>query len=133
MQRDLTDRNKKSMRITVIKSVFVSLIFVIYTVLLFVSTTMKVPSDILLSPGIDKIIHFTQFFIFALLLFFLLNTFKIIKMFIIGSIIGIFMSIFFEYSQLSLNYRTFSYYDMLANILGFIIGMGVYRWIFYRQ
>jgi glycopeptide antibiotics resistance protein len=127
------DNNSRLKRIKIVKSIVALIVFIAYTILLFISLTMNLPSEITLSQGADKIIHFILFFIFAILLFFVLDVFGIKRMFIIGSIIGILISIIFEFTQLNLNYRTFSFYDIVANILGFMIGMGVYKWIFFRQ
>jgi len=115
------------------KNIIMLFAFIVYTILIIVANTITIDNELIQKEGVDKIMHFTQFFIFALILLALLNSFKVKHLFLIALLLGLSFSIIFELIQLGIYHRTFSYYDMIANILGLIIGIGIYKWIFYKQ
>ena len=85
--------------------------------------------------GFDKIVHFTQFFIFAIILFMFLQQYikKHKNIYITGILIGIIILSLTEISQLFITTRHFSFYDLLANFLGFTSGVVIHKWIFFKQ
>jgi VanZ family protein len=112
----------------------ITAVLVLYIALLFVGAVIKVPAEISSITNGDKIIHFMEYFILALVLFKSLQLYKLkkINIYVLGIIIGIVFMLLSETVQLFVPGRSFSFYDMLADFMGFIIGMGVFKWIFFR-
>jgi VanZ family protein len=112
------------------------IVLIIYIVLLFIGATIYIPNDTTPSfRGFDKIVHFTQFFIFAIILLLFLQNYKKThkNIYIIGALIGIIVLSLTELSQIFITYRHFSFYDLVANFLGFTSGMVIHKWMFFRQ
>lgn len=78
------------------------------------------------SIGSDKILHILEYLILAYLIF---TTQKILKQKLwVSLIILTIIAIGTEIIQNQLSYRTFSYFDMIANFIGIGIA-GVLKWI----
>lgn len=81
-----------------------------------------------LFEGADKVVHFLMYFIFSFLLCWALKTERKFKRWLLVIPVAIGWGIFMEYTQLSMHLgRSFSWYDILANCLGVIGGIAIYR------
>ncbi|MBL7965359.1 MAG: VanZ family protein [Prolixibacteraceae bacterium] len=78
-------------------------------------------------PGLDKMVHFMMYFIFSLLFCWTLRTEKhFLRLgFVVVTTIG--WGVFMEAIQLYMHLgRNFSWYDILANSLGSVLGILIY-------
>jgi VanZ family protein len=108
-------------------------ILIIYIALIFIGAIITVPGNIEIVNGNDKVIHFFEFFVLAIILFKTLQLYKFKHMYILGIILGIAFMIASELVQGFVPSRSISIYDFIADTSGFILGLGVFRWIFYKQ
>ena len=89
-----------------------------------------IPSQILLFPNFDKVIHFGMYFVLVLFLVFPLLKIKAVNTYLIAFLIAVLLGGILEILQatIAIN-RTGSYIDFLANLSGAIFGLIVYKWI----
>jgi len=81
-----------------------------------------------LFEGADKIVHFFMYFIFSFLLCWALKIESKFQRWVLVLPVGIGWGIFMEYTQLSMHIgRSFSWYDILANSLGVIGGIVIFK------
>lgn len=108
----------------------IRIVLIIIYVGCIVALSLLPPQDFPKMPlfeGADKVIHFLMYFIFSLLFCWAIKTeLKYSRLFIIiPGTIG--WGIFMEYMQLSMHAgRSFSWYDILANSIGVLVGILVY-------
>jgi len=82
-----------------------------------------------LFEGADKIVHFFMYFIFSFLLCWALKIESKFQRWVLVLPIGIGWGIFMEYTQLSMHMgRSFSWYDVMANSFGVMVGIVFYRY-----
>ena len=107
-----------------------TILFIIYACLVItLSSIPNIPTPELpdkISP--DKIAHFTQYFIFAFLYFKFRESRGGYKKDILIELffLGILISILNELYQICIPGRTFSWWDTLANLFGFLSWIGLY-------
>lgn len=102
-------------------------LFVIgWTVFIFYSSTANFPLGLKKVIFLDKIIHFFQYGLLAWLLFKTINTnfvnLSFRRIFLLVLLIGFFYGVGIECYQYFLPFRSFSFLDMGANLLGLIVG-----------
>jgi VanZ family protein len=91
--------------------------------LLPVQDLPKVP----LFPGADKMIHFMMYFIFSLLSCWALKTEEHFYRLFLIVLLTVGWGILMEYIQLAMHMgRNFSWYDVVANSIGVLIGILIY-------
>jgi VanZ family protein len=91
---------------------------VLYIVAVILATTLPVPkTDI---TRYDKVIHFAMFFILTLLL--LTLSFPKYKKFFVG-FIAVDLAAITEIVQIAIPYRSFSWFDIIADIIGIVSGL----------
>jgi len=82
-----------------------------------------------LFEGADKIIHFFMYFILSFLLCWALKIENKFQRWLLVLPVGIGWGIFMEYTQLSMHLgRSFSWYDVLANSFGVMLGIVVFKY-----
>ena len=107
-------------------------LFFLYLIILFLLMVMTIKTDQIGVPSfifgiaIDKVVHFTLFFPYPLLIWLAFNeyfikVFKNLTILIIG-ISGFVLAFVAEYMQSFNPYRNFDLYDILANIIAIIAG-----------
>ncbi|MDP8201372.1 MAG: VanZ family protein [Candidatus Tenebribacter burtonii] len=95
--------------------------FYIWTGIIFTLTSIpKLQSPINDTLNIDKLAHFTIYMIFAYLFMKMFDTEQYTQKLKLLSILAVFIPIFDELHQIPIPGRSFSYYDILADFLGFI-------------
>jgi VanZ family protein len=94
---------------------------------------ITVPSGLEPVASKDKLLHFTEFLAFSLILFNVLQVFKVKKIYVSGLMTCVVFIVLSEVVQMFVPNRTFSYLDMLADFAGVIVGTAVFTWIFYRK
>ena len=107
-------------------------ILIIYLILMFIGAIITVPSDFKMVSNNDKLFHFFEFFVLAIILFKTLQAYKFKRLYLLGIFLGFVFMFLSELIQGFTPSRSLSYYDFLADAIGFIIGIGVFRWIFYK-
>jgi VanZ family protein len=124
---------KSTLNISLVKKkVFILGVLIVYILLLLFAAIGTVPSGVPNFNGADKLVHFFEFFFFALIILNFLQIYGSKKIFTRGLLIGIGFALFSEYSQLFTISRTFSTYDLFADFVGLIVGMGVFKWMFFK-
>jgi len=113
--------------------IVMSIVFLLYISLLFIGATISVPSNLSIVSNNDKLLHFSEFFFLSILLFLVLQSYKTRNIYMKGVVLGVLFILLSEGVQILTQTRTFSFYDMIADILGFTIGIGVFKWIFFKQ
>ena len=103
------------------------LILYLAIISLFMTAIMVVPSGLADVAKNDKIIHFVQFLVLAILLLKVLEVYGYTRVYLDGLMIGLAIMILSESLQLLVPHRTFSVYDMIANFSGFLVGMLTFR------
>lgn len=108
----------------------------IFIVLLYAGSiavlSMLPPQDLPSIPlfeGADKVVHFLMYFIFSFLLCWAFKTENKFRRWIWVTSIAICWGIFMEYIQLFMHLgRSFSWYDVMANSFGVMVGIVFYRY-----
>ena len=107
-------------------------ILLVYVALLIVGAVVSTPAQIQQVNNLDKLFHFVEFLILAVLLLKTLQAFKFKNTYALSIIFGLLLMIFTEWIQSFIPYRTSSIVDFAFDAAGFAAGMLVFRWIFYR-
>lgn len=95
--------------------------FYVWTIILFTLTSIpKLHAPIDDSLNIDKLAHFTVYMIFAFLFMKMFGKKQYSSKLRLLSILAVFIPIFDELHQIPIPGRSFSYYDILADFLGFL-------------
>jgi VanZ family protein len=93
----------------------------------------------LVPPGVDKVLHFVEFFILAILIYFSIDAFGFDKIFIFVStfLVALFIALLSEFIQLWFTKgRVFSWFDFVADALGIcfaLLLLVVYEWMSSKQ
>lgn len=103
-----------------LKHVLLGLLLV-YTAGLFVVATLPGSSQILASAANDKVVHFAEFFIFALILLTTLSYYDEKGMWWKGIVFSVVAIIISEVVQLFVPGRSFSVFDIAADVLGIAV------------
>lgn len=78
-------------------------------------------------PGFDKLVHFTMYFIFSLLLSWALKTELNYSWLFLVIPVTVGWGVFMEFMQQEMHLgRTFDTHDMIANTIGVVFGIVVY-------
>lgn len=95
--------------------------FYVWTVILFTLTSIpKLQSPLNDSLNIDKLAHFTVYLIFAYLFMKMFERSQYIQKLKLLSVLAVIIPVFDELHQIPIPGRTFSYFDILADFLGFL-------------
>ena len=96
--------------------------FYVWAVILFTLTSIpKLQSPLDDSLNIDKLAHFIVYMIFAYLFMKMFKQDQYIQKLKLLSILAVIIPIFDELHQIPIPGRSFSYYDILADFLGFLM------------
>lgn len=107
-------------------------LLILYIVVMMIGFLITVPKNLEVINNNDKLIHFAEFFVLTVLALKTFQLFRFKHHYIIGIIFCLMFVVFSESLQSLIPSRSFSYYDMLADALGIIVGLGVFKWIFSR-
>lgn len=105
-------------------------LLILYIVVMMIGFLITVPKNLEVINNNDKLIHFAEFFVLSILALKTFQLFKFKHYYIIGIIFCLVFVVLSESLQSLVPSRSFSYYDMLADLLGIIVGLGVFKWIF---
>jgi len=114
------------------KKVIFSVLSAIYVLVLLIGAFSSNVGETLSQPGFDKIVHFFGFFVLSLLLFITLKFYKVKNNYIIAFTASLLIGVFIELVQLLIPNRSFSFLDILADLLGIIIAL-VLVWSFSKR
>jgi VanZ family protein len=112
------------------KKLVFTIISAIYVIILFLGATFIKLGDFS-TPGSDKGLHFIGFFILTILLIFTFKNYTAKRVYLKSLIVAIIIGIIIEIIQLFIPTRTFSWYDLVADLGGIFLGM-VLAWTFSR-
>lgn len=73
----------------------------------------------------DKMVHFAEFFIFTFLLLMTLSFYDVKDKYLIGFTVALLVVIVSELIQIPIASRSFSIKDMIADVAGVIVAMGI--------
>jgi VanZ family protein len=125
------------MRLVKNKNSFYTLLFILYTIAVIILTTypkLKSPIEFLDSLSPDKIVHFLMYFFFA----FTYYKFRQIRNIAVKEImvelflLAMIISVFSDIAQIPIPGRQFSWWDITANLLGFLTCMTII-WFYNRK
>ena len=103
------------------KKKYYKIAFYIWTGIIFTLTSIpKLQTPINDTLSIDKLAHFTVYMIFAFLFMKMFKTKQYTQKLKLLSILAVLVPIFDELHQIPIPGRFFSYYDILADLLGFL-------------
>ena len=104
------------------KNKYYKIAFYIWAGVIFTLTSIpKLQSPLDDSLNIDKLAHFIVYMIFAYLFMKMFDTKQYIQKLKKLYVLAVFIPIFDELHQIPIPGRSFSYYDILADFLGFFI------------
>jgi VanZ family protein len=83
-------------------------------------------------PGFDKVLHFFGFFVLSVLLLLTFEYYKLSYKYVAVFLVALGIGILIEAVQLGIPGREFSLWDILADVLGIIVG-SVLVWSFSRH
>jgi VanZ family protein len=106
------------------KTVFL-LLLIAYIIILIIGAVITIPSGVV--SGNDKLFHFLEFFGLSIILLETLQMYNFKHYYIIGAIFVLLFVPFSEYIQTFTSIRTYSYYDMLADLSGIIVGFTLFK------
>ncbi|MGV8162107.1 MAG: VanZ family protein [Candidatus Nanoarchaeia archaeon] len=106
---------------------------VLYVLILFIGAIISIPADLSIVNNNDKLIHFLEFFILAILLLKTLQAYNLKNIYALSIIIGVVFMVLSEVMQSFIPNRTFSYYDFIADIAGFTCGALIFKWMYFKQ
>jgi len=102
--------------------------FFVWTVIIFTLTSIpKLQSPLHDSLNVDKLAHFTVYLIFAYLFMRMYDKSQYNKKLKFITILAFIIPVFDELHQIPIPGRSFSYYDLLADFLGFLTVMIYFR------
>ena len=103
------------------KKKFYKIAFYFWAVIIFTLTSIpKLHTPMSDTLDIDKLAHFTVYMIFAFLFMKMFDTKQYAQKLKLLSILAVLIPIFDELHQIPIPGRFFSYYDILADLLGFL-------------
>jgi VanZ family protein len=111
------------------RKIVLTVISVIYLIILLIGAFAVNLGSEESSPGSDKGLHFMGFLVLILLLIFTLKDYTQKRVYLKSLIAAIITGIIIEVVQLFIPARTFSWYDIVADLGGIFLGM-VLAWTF---
>lgn len=110
------------------KKKYYKIAFYIWTGIIFTLTSIpKLQSPINDSLNIDKLAHLIVYLIFAFLFMKMFDRKQYIQKLKLLSVLAVIIPIFDELHQIPISGRYFSYYDILADFLGFLMVIIYYK------
>jgi VanZ family protein len=106
---------------------FFALLLIIYIIALFYFATKPHIEKLVPNIGYDKILHFTEFFVFAILLLKTLDLYHVKYASLVFFGICFVIGIISEIVQVLVPSRTFSWLDYTADILGIVSAFIIYH------
>lgn len=105
-------------------------LLIIYIALMMIGFLITIPKNFESINQNDKLIHFLEFFVLSILIFKVFQLFRFRHYYILGILFCLMFIVLSEYLQSFIPSRSSSYFDMIADFFGVIIGLGVFKWIF---
>ena len=105
-------------------------LLILYIVVMMIGFLITVPGNLDIINNNDKLIHFAEFFVLSILALKTFQLFKFKQHYILGVLFCLVFVVLSESLQSLIPSRNFSYYDMIADLLGIVVGVGVFKWIF---
>lgn len=105
-------------------------LLILYIIVMMVGFLIAIPKNLDVLSNNDKLIHFAEFFVLSILALKTFQLFKFKYYYALGILFCLIFVVLSESLQSLIPSRSFSYYDMIADLLGIIIGIGVFKWIF---
>jgi VanZ family protein len=115
------------------KKHWLTIISILYIIAMIIGAIIPNPSAVPGFSGNTKIFHFIGFFILAIMVLKTIELYKFKHYYILGALCLLMMIYITEWLQTLVPTRHFLYTDMLIDGAGCLLGLGVYRWIFYKQ
>lgn len=117
------------------KKLWMTVILVVYIIVMIIGAIITTPGDIKAVNNNDKLLHFMEFYVLSIILLKTLQVYDFKHHYIIGVVVALLFIPVSELIQMLTPSRSFSYYDMLADLLGVIAGLvafklGVSKWRF---
>jgi VanZ family protein len=116
-----------------LKKLMLTSVLVLYVLAMIIGAIIPNPQDVPVFSGNTKYFHFFGFIILAIITLKTLELYNFKQKYILSAILLVLFIFLTECLQLLVSTRHFRYTDMLIDALGCIIGVGLYRWIFYRR
>lgn len=105
-------------------------LLILYILIMMIGFLMTIPKNLEIVNNNDKLIHFAEFFVLSILALKTFQLFKFKNYYIIGILFCLVFVVLSESLQSLVPSRNSSYYDVIADIFGIVIGLGVFKWIF---
>jgi len=114
------------------KKIILTVISAIYLIILFIGAFAVNLGTSDSVPGSDKGLHFIGFLILTLLLIFTFKGYTKKRVYLKSLIVAIIIGIIIEVAQLFIPARTFSWYDIVADLGGIFLAM-VLAWMLSKR
>jgi len=114
------------------KKIVFTVLSVIYLIILFIGAFAVKAGNISKASNFDKVLHFFGFLILAILLLVTFEHYKLGNKYVSVFIIALGIGILIEAIQLFIPGREFSLLDILADVLGVIVGL-LLTWSFSKR
>jgi len=101
-------------------------ILIVYVVVLMIGAVITIPKGVV-TGNTDKYMHFLEFFGLSLIIVKTLQVFRAKLPYIMGFVVSCIIGLLSEIVQLATITRTFSVYDLLADLIGIIVGLVFFR------
>lgn len=108
-------------------------LLIVYILVMMFGFFITVPKNLDVVNNNDKLIHFVEFFVLVIISLKVFQMFNVKHYYIFGVLLCLVFVVLSESLQSLIPSRSFSYYDILADVLGIISGMVVFKWIFSKQ
>ncbi|HIH32092.1 TPA: hypothetical protein HA235_05280 [Candidatus Woesearchaeota archaeon] len=105
-------------------------LLIVYILIMMFGFLITVPKDLDAVNDNDKLIHFAEFFVLVIISLKVFQMFNVKHYYVFGIVFCLIFVVLSEYLQSMIPSRSFSYYDMLADTFGIIVGIGVFKWTF---
>lgn len=107
------------------KKILFTVLLVVYTIAMFAAAALDQVAQIPSGFGSDKIIHFTEFFILMLILLKTFSYYSFKRQWLAALGVAITLAILSEVVQIFVPSRNFSYYDLIADLLGISLALAL--------
>lgn len=105
------------------KKIIFTVILVIYAIAMVAGAALEKAASLPINVGNDKILHFTEFFILMLILLKALSHYNFKRHYIPALLIATGFAVFTEVIQIWISYRSFSVYDLVADMAGILLAL----------
>jgi VanZ family protein len=110
-----------------------TVILVAYVLLMIVGAIIPNPQDVPIFSGNTKYFHFLGFLVLSMMVLKTLDLYSCKhKNWISAVLLAVFIFLT-EFLQLFVSTRHYSYWDMLIDLGGCILGWGLYKWIYSKR